>query len=358
MDMLGELVGTGRPGWLVDLAGFEHRCVTSMALAAEHRVEMFLAVKSTADPRLLDAAARAGVGFDCSSPNELDIVEEHARRGSAVSFTPAALPEPDLDRVWRALGALPDTTIHWSSLEQYHRAVVAAPGLDHGLRVFAPDCAPAETGHYPQSRFGVRLADLARAGQDAEEHVVTALHVHNGSGKHTDQWFGTAARTMVLAAESAGLDVRTLNLGGGLAHAAGRDLPDVLAEARAAVAGPDLRLEPGGWWTAGLVWLAAPVLEVVPGDLCDFVVIDAGAENHRRWSRPAGPTLGATTRGKPHVIAGRTCAEMDYFAQSEITVGAPVPRRGDWVVLAMSGYSLELQSTFGGLEPLPRSYIG
>lgn len=358
MDRIHDLVDNGRPGWVVDLTGFEHRCVASVALAGEHGVDLFLAVKSTSDPRLLAAAARSGIGFDCSSPNELDTVAEHARQGSAVSFTPAAVPDPDLDRVWRSLGALPDATLQWSSLEQYHRAVAAAPGLDHGLRAFAPDCAPEEPGHYPQSRFGVRLGDLGRIGRSADGRAVTSLHVHNGSGQHTAQWFGTAARTMAGAASAAGLDLQTLNLGGGLAHAAGRDLPDVLAAVSEAVTGPALRLEPGGWWTSGLVWLVAPVLEVVAGDLCDFVVIDAGAENHRRWSLPAGPTFGATTRGKPHVIAGRTCSEMDYFAQSEITDGAPVPHRGDWVVLSMSGYSLELQSTFGGLEPLPRAYAG
>lgn len=360
LERVHDLRPTGRAGWVLDLDGFAGRCISAVATGMSDRVELLLAVKSIADRRFLDAAAAAGVGFDCSNLTELQHIASHARLGSAVSFTPAAVPDPDLDELWRILGALDDVRIHWSTLDQLERARSVEPALDHGLRLFAPDCAPHEPGHYPQSRFGVRLADLSRVWEadiEGARSSVTSVHVHNGSGRHTASWFARAAETILESMTTAGLDLRLLNLGGGLAHEPYRDLPDVVAAARSAVPVARLRLEPGGWWTSGLIWLAAPVLDVVPGEMCDFVVIDAGAENHRRWSLPQAPSFGPASQGNSHVIAGRTCSEMDYFAQAPPFEGSPVPRRGDWVVLGMSGYSLELENHFGGLGPLPRLYV-
>jgi diaminopimelate decarboxylase len=67
--------------------------------------------------------------------------------------------------------------------------------------------------------------------------------------------------------------------------------------------------------------------------------------------------LGSADPDKPIVVCGRTCSEQDYFVQVAATPGAAVPRVGDWVVLGMSSYSLELESTFGGLAPLPRTLV-
>lgn len=320
-----------------------------------------LAVKATTDPVLLAAAAESGAGFDCSTLHEIQAVERWAREGSPVSYTPAAQSPLEDEAVSQALRDLPDIRAHWAGTASAERAIRAVPEARHGLRLFFPDCAPGAPGHYPQSRFGVRLSQveaLARAAESAGGRI-SSLHVHNGSRQHGREWFAKAYLSMTSTAQAADLTAEVLNLGGGLEHSPGRDLPDTLEaldDVREDSDG-ELRLEPGGWWGQGLVWLASPVLEVVPGDLCDFVVIDAGAENHRRWSLPSGPSWGPASSGGPHVIAGRTCSEKDYFVQVPPVEDAPSPVRGDWVLLPMTTYSMELQSHFGGLAPLPRTYV-
>ena len=350
------------PAWVVDLAGFADRCRSAAAAAAEAGATLLLAVKACSDDRLLATAARAGIGFDCSNLVELGAVRPHAGPDTAISLTVPAVPAYEQAGIRAALTAGRRTWANWHSVEQLAWACREAPGAAHGLRLFAPECAPAELpGSYRQSRFGVRLSRVAEAASVAGRWGarLTGLHVHNGTGEHGAAWYAAAAATMTRCAEAAGLPLERVNVGGGLRSATGTELAELLAVAgRARRDGVEFVAEPGGWWTRGLIWLVAPVLEVVPGELCDFVVLDAGAENHRRWSLPVAPRFGGTATGAPHVICGRTCSEKDYFAQvAPDAAGAPVPRAGDRVVLAMSSYSLELQSSFGGLRPLPRMMV-
>ncbi|GHJ56220.1 lysine/ornithine decarboxylase [Nonomuraea sp. TT08I-71] len=354
---VSALVGEGRPAWVVDLAGFRERCASAASAARAVDVTLLMAVKACSDERLLTVAAREGLGFDCSNLVEVDRVRSLLEPRTAVSLTAPAVPGYERSELLKFISSGQRTWANWHSLDQLMWACHEAPAASHGLRLFAPECAPPElVGSYRQSRFGVRLDHISDALSIAAERGarVSNLHVHNGSGEHRTEWYEAAARTMLDTARGADLPLERVNLGGGLQAKTGTELSELLGVIRGLQRdGVEFVLEPGGWWYRGLVWLAAPVLEVTIGDLCNFVVIDAGAENHRRWSLPVAPNFGPTETGRPHVICGRTCSEKDYFAQVAGCPDAPVPQVGDWVVLSMSSYSLELQSSFGGLRPLP-----
>lgn len=363
-EIVHDVVCSGRPAWVIDVERARERFRSAAEAASHQGATLLVAVKSCGEPALLAAAAEAGVGFDVSNLREIDRVELHAGAGVPVSLTSPALPPYEREEVYRRLTYGMPECANWDSLMQLEDACRALPNTAMGVRVFAPDCAsPAVVeGVLPHSRFGVRLADLPLAIEVTAAHgcVVDALHVHNGSGRNTDAWFVAAARSLVDAAADAGITLRRLNLGGGLPCADTRDLTALLAGISGIVGrAVEPILEPGEWWTQGCVWLVTQILEVKTTELCHFVVIDAGSENHRRWSVPSKPCLGSPGQGygKPIVICGRTCSERDYFIQVDPVKQAPPPEAGNWVVLGMSGYSLELENSFGGLAPLPRVLV-
>jgi diaminopimelate decarboxylase len=362
-DRISQVAQDERPAWVVDLAGFRDRCESAGTAAAEAGVSLLMAVKACSDPDLLSVAASAGIGFDCSNLTELRAVEPYLRPETAISLTVPAVPSYERTDLLTFLSQRANTWANWNSLEQLRWACREAPGAAHGLRLFSPEVAPAElAGSHRQSRFGFRLDQVSHALSEAEGlgARLTSLHVHNGTSEHEAAWYSAAVATMTDCAQRTGLPLERINVGGGLRSKTGSELGELLDVAeRSRPDGVRFVAEPGGWWTRGLVWLVSPVLDVVPGELCDFVVLDAGSENHRRWSLPTAPAFGATASGTPHVLCGRTCSEKDYFAQVPPgPPGTPVPRTGDWIALGMSSYSMELQSSFGGLRPLPRVLVG
>jgi ornithine decarboxylase len=356
---IASLTREGRPSWVLDVGRIGRRFEETARIAGTRSVVPLMAVKSCTDPAVLSAAAACGIGFDVSNLTEFERVRPYLRDTSPVSLTAPAIPPYEQAEVFRHLADGRIGWANWNSLDQLEQACAAAPGSRQGVRVFAPDFVdPATTeGVLRQSRFGIRRTDLPRAAEAATQRggTLDSLHVHNGSGQNGYAWYTAAAAGLRGAAKQAGLDLRRLNLGGGLSLGSPEELPEVLDALRSGT--DEVMIEPGNWWTRGSVWLVCPILEVTIGDLCHFVMIDAGAENHRRWSRPTEPVLGSADPDKPIVVCGRTCSEQDYFVQVAATPGAAVPRVGDWVVLGMSSYSLELESTFGGLAPLPRTLV-
>ncbi|MFI6730645.1 hypothetical protein [Streptomyces atratus] len=362
----GEIAEGGFPSWILDIGRSKTRFTESIQIAQDSSIDLLVAIKGNGEKRILAEAAAAGVGFDVSNLAELEKIRKlRHSRDLLVSLTSPALPSYEWQGICNAIELGSITHAHWDSLDQLEKACRSMPGTSVGVRIAASDCVDAENvdGVFQFTRFGIKLSELPEAAKLARKYgcSIEALHAHNASGLHSNSWYTSAVETLARAASESDIHP-SVNLGGGLRCADGFDLKSLLLNISAASEGVNkIMIEPGRWWSRGCVWLLSEILEVKSSPICDYVVIDAGAENHRRWSAPTPPVFGpsgtASDVQKPYVICGRTCSERDYFVQVAPTAGYGQPKVGDWVALEMGGYSLEMENYFGGLSPLPRVFV-
>ena len=201
------------------------------ALAPIGRVHY--ALKANDYAPLLALIAAEGLDFECVSPAEVRHLQE-AVPGldpGRILFTPNFAPRSEY--AWALAAGVQLTLDNLHPLREW-------PALFRGARVFVRVDTGVGRGHHAhvrtggaQSKFGVPLSDMAECATLAAQAGATiiGLHAHVGSGiLGLDTWPANARTLGRLAADLHAVlpEVRTLNLGGGLA---------VAAEARAP--GPD-----------------------------------------------------------------------------------------------------------------------
>jgi len=287
---------------------------------------IFYALKANPHPALLQRCFDAGLGFECVSPGELDLVCSRfpGIEPQRLLFTPNFAPRHEYAKAFDA-GAF--VTIDNLYLLE-HR-----PEVFEGREVVVRVDSGYGAGHHPyvrtagsQSKFGILPDDLPRLRERAEAlgTRIIGLHAHVGSGiLDADNWTEVAA---VLARLSNTFpDARILNIGGGLGvpprrGAPGLDLYAVGAHLRAfkaAVPGMELWMEPGRFIVAEAGILLARVTQVKGKGGRHFVGLDAGFHTLLR------PAL----YGAYHEIVNLT--RLDAPPAMEADVVGPICETGD-----------------------------
>ncbi len=368
-----------------------------LAAALPPRVRLAYAVKANPNPGLLSIFARGGAAFDCASGGELDraaraLAKARPLRGprgtaaGAEAAGPGNLlfyggPGKRAEEIRRALKL--GARIHAESLEdlalvdRFSRRPAAvnlrihpASGIEEGSRII---------GGTGPSAFGVDEENLARVLHTSKRFTrvrIEGIHVFAASNERdAAKLAGTYATVLELsrkAAEAYRLDLRQIDLGGGLgiAYAAGEAELDVdslgrslgeLLETHGWFRG-ELVLEPGRWLAGPCGVYAARVVRVKESRGIRFVILEGGINHLLRPLLTGQPfpvrafrADGSPVEGEagPATLTGPLCTSLDRLGD----VLLPGLGAGDYVAFGRTGAygSTEAMSRFLS-HPLPREY--
>jgi len=217
VDRRDELIARGshgRPLYVYDIPTVRRRCQDVQNLGTNR---VFYAIKANPHPDILQEVFRAGIGFECVSPGELD----HIRRlfkdidPSRLLYTPNFAPRSEYQHGIEAGAFVTVDNIY---------VLEAWPELFKGRQVILRMDPGHGRGHHKkvktagtQSKFGIPPERLPRLLELIEKLNldVYGLHSHVGSGiKYAPTWAETALFLAGIADQIGG--VKVLNVGGGL----------------------------------------------------------------------------------------------------------------------------------------------
>ncbi|WP_229795420.1 type III PLP-dependent enzyme [Saccharothrix coeruleofusca] len=332
-------------------------------------VGIYYAVKANPTPEVVEVLAAEGCRFDVASPNEIDLCLARGAAPEAISYSNPIKKAADI-----AYAFSRGVRLFVSDSEQDVRAVAEhAPGSSVMLRILVD----SKGSTYPfGKKFGCSpemATDLLRlAGELGLVPLGVAFHAGSQQLDPTgwDAAIADAAEvTAKLRAE--GVELTTVNLGGGL-PAGYLEQPPPLAEYAAAITAavdrhfgpvrPEVMIEPGRAIVAEAGVIRSEVVLVSRksyGDERRWVFLDIGrygglAETEGeaiayplRTNRDGGPT-------GPVVIAGPTCDADDVLYQHTCYELPLDLRAGDHVDLLSAGaYTASYSSVaFNGFPPL------
>ena len=148
-----------------------------------------------------------GAGLHANTPGDVYCALLAGFDPADVVFSGSNLGDDDVEYLVRA-----GVHLNVDSLDDLERVCARAPGRPIGVRVHLDDVLP-------ESRIGLREAELDRALAIARAHRfrVTALHVYCGThGRKLTLWADAVARLVAIAERLPDLD--SLNLGGGFGY--------------------------------------------------------------------------------------------------------------------------------------------
>ncbi len=372
-DVLDAAARQHRLGLIGDLDALEARYAVAMTAAADHDIELLCAVKASTRPEVLGLAVAHGLGLDIANAREFAHAQAAAVDGPVtLSLTSPALPTRERADLFAAFRDGQITRWHCDSLAQLVELTRACPGTEVGVRVNLdgldiPDGMPL----WQPSRFGIGLHELGEAKQIAAGNGcrLAWLHTHNASEVNDTASFAFAARELVAAAVAHGLDLQSIDVGGGVLSPPTRDALGELFAAVREAAGPDVGvvLEPGRFWLTDCISLVTQVLELKHTEKHGYLVLDMGTMNHLQWADylriPVLRRLASSTGGPDRLwrLCGRSCFEEDWLDEQEVVPVADdgvLPEPGDYFVLGnITGYSVELACDFNGLDRAPLDFV-
>ncbi|GIJ56645.1 alanine racemase [Virgisporangium aurantiacum] len=314
---------------------------------------LLYAVKANGDARALTALAGVVNGFDVASGGELALaVSSGARR---IVFAGPGKTPAELAAAVDA-GAEINIEINVESLLELHRLADITSRATVALRVNRAAATPGGSHRMTGTAtpFGLAEEDLPAAVGLARTHGfdVTGFHLHAVSNNldaaaHV-AFVADAVRWSADAARRHGIDLRTINVGGGFGVDYTGDRTFDLAALRTLPADPRLVFEPGRYLAAPAGWYAAEVLDLKRVHGTWFAVIRGGTHHFRlpaAWGY-SHPFTVLPVDGWPHryprpelrdtpvTVTGELCTPRDVLARDAVP---PRIRVGDVVVFANAG---------------------
>ena len=367
-DLLLDLAGSGTPLYVYDQASIAEAIAVVTQIQAVDRV--FFALKANNHPDVLATCHAAGLGFECVSPGEAQLVLSlfPDLDRSRILFTPNFAPRQDY--AWALAAGLIVNVDNLHPLERW-------PDLFAGRDLFVRLDPGQGRGHHEhvrtagaQSKFGVAREQMPRLAKliEAIGARVVGLHAHKGSGIRAAETWAETALYLASAIERFP-EVRVLNLGGGLGVAekpsqAPLDLEalaDSLARLKAAYPDQELWLEPGRFLVASAGVLLARVTQLKDKGDVYYVGIDAGMNSLIRpalygaYHEIVNLTRLDETRSMLASVVGPICESGD-------TLGAarhlPPTQEGDVFLIATAGaYGHTMASHYNLREPASERFL-
>lgn len=335
-DYLLDLAINHSPCYVYDNDTLKTRADDLLALQSIDK--LFYAMKANSNPDILKTFHGKGLGFECVSINELQLILslfpdiEPAR----ILFTPNFAAKSEYEFALKQNCHLTIDSLyplqHWPELFKNRSILLRIdPGSGAGHHKFV--CTAGN-----ESKFGINQADLEELQGLIEQHriKVVGLHAHSGSGiLNPDLWQNTAL--MLGKLTSAFPNAHIINLGGGLgiAEKPGQQPLDFKALDASLQAikthFPSLQfwMEPGRYFVADSGVILAKVTQCKEKGKVRFVGIETGMNSLIR------PSL----YGAYHEIVNLTRMHQEKTGYAHVV--GPICESGDTL-----GYDRFLPDTF------------
>lgn len=332
-------------------------------LAMQSIDALFYAIKANPFPSVLRTLEQTGIGFECVSIQELELVLQlfpdiDKKR---ILFTPNFAPRSEYEYAlstgcFITIDSLYPLT-HWGDLFNNKELIIRFdPGTGAGHHKHV------STGGN-ESKFGITQADIAEVLELTQKHHihVVGLHAHSGSGILTPElWQQTALMLASLSAQFP--KVRSINLGGGLgvAEKPGQYALDFSALDASLLAVksqyPHLAiwLEPGRFFVSESGVILAKVTQSKEKGKVRFIGIETGMNSLIRPSLyGAYHEIVNLTRlydektGFAHIV-GPICESGDTLGYDRLL---PTTQEGDVLLIANAGAYGHCMSSSYNLRP-------
>lgn len=332
-------------------------------LAMESIDQLFYAIKANPYPSVLKTLEKEGIGFECVSIQELDLVLDLFPEidRTRILFTPNFAPKLEYEYAFKVGCYVTIDSLypleHWADLFKNQEIMVRIdPGSGAGHHKHV------STGGN-ESKFGITQNDIGQILTLTKKHniKVVGLHAHSGSGILTpDLWQQTAL--MLAALSDQFPKVRSINLGGGLGivEKPGQQPLDftTLDASLLAVKSqyPKLQiwLEPGRFFVAESGVILAKVTQCKEKGKVKFIGIETGMNSLIRPSLYGAyheivnlTRLHEEKAGFSHIV-GPICESGDTLGYDRLL---PVTVEGDVLLIANTGAYGHCMSSQYNLRP-------
>lgn len=331
-------------------------------------------VKANGNLAVLSTLVRAGAGLDIVSGGELYKATQVGCPPKRIVFASVGKSPQEIRQALQS-GILcfnVESAPELAAIQREARHLKVRASV--ALRV-NPDVA-ANTHHYittgsAQNKFGIALSDAEALVLDARRLDALDLlgfHIHIGSQITQSGPYVRSiqrVRTLILRLRRQGVQISTLNLGGGLGIVYKDERP-MAADTFARAVLPSLKklrirliLEPGRFIAGNSGVLVTRVLYVKETPTKRFAIVDAGMNDFLRPSLYGAHhdiVLAASQKGSPrrhplrYDVVGPVCESGDFFAENRL-----LPQLTDHDLLAIMGtgaYGFTMASNYNA-RPRP-----
>lgn len=321
------------------------------------------AVKANSNLGVLDVFARLGSGFDIVSGGELARVMAAGGDPRKVVFSGVGKTAAEMRQALQA-GILCFNVESAAELELLNR-VAGEMGMTAPVSLRVNPDVDAKTHPYiatglKENKFGVAYTDAPAVYRRARElpHLhIEGVDCHIGSQlTEVAPFIAALERVLVLVDALArdGINIRHIDLGGGLGIRYQNETPPPVAEYAQALLKAlgnrpqKLLFEPGRLLTGNAGVLLSTVLYLKPGQDKNFAIVDAAMNDLMRpalyeaW-HDVLPLREAATGGQSYDIVGPVCESGDFLARDRQLSVNP----GDLIAIASAGaYGMSMSSNY------------
>ena len=362
-NIIEQLDKISTPFYYYDMELFRNTVDHVAELAQQHDIKVHYAIKANVERRLLEYISSKGFGADCVSGNE--VLHAHSCGFPADKIVYAGVGKTDRE-IYEAL-MLGIEAFNCESLQEIF--VINEMAHLHGVKAnISVRINPNIDAHTPkyvttglyENKFGISQHEFDKLIEflKKSEHInFIGLHFHVGSQiTRVSEVFGLECKRVneiVKYFEERGLEVRNINLGGGLGvdydDPDGNRIPDFRTWFETITANivrrPDqnVHIEPGRSMVAQCATLISRVVFVKSGETKNFLIMDAGMndlirpalygayhkiENLSASQRQFFPTFQA------YDIVGPVCESSDVWGAGRLL---PLSVRGDLMAIRSAG---------------------
>ena len=370
------------PFWFYDMDLLRATVGKVVSLAGRYGIDVHYAVKANEEKRILEYISSMGLGADCVSGNEVIHARDCGFPADRIVFAGVGKSDREIADALKA-GA----SFNCESLQEIFivNAMASRLGIRAKVSVRINPGVDAHTHRYIttgtyENKFGISeydfvpLVDLLGRCSCID---FTGLHFHVGSQiTDVEEVFSlvcTRVNSIVEWFEKRGLEVRNINLGGGLGvdyeDPDGQPIADfetwfgtVSGKIRRR-AGQSLHLEPGRSIVAQCGTLVSRVLFVKVGETKNFLILDAGMNDlirpalygayHRieNLSARLRPNL---PQSQVYDVVGPVCESSDVWGAGRFL---PLSVRGDLMAIRSAGaYGQSMSSRYNLRDLAPAVY--
>lgn len=336
------------------------------------------AVKANANPRILSVIAKAGLGADCVSGNEIKAALEAGFPASKIVY--AGVAKTDKEILFGIDNGI--FSFNCESIEELEIINELATSRNKVVNVCfrinpnvgAHTHANITTG-LAENKFGIPMEDMEKVilMTNAMANInCIGLHFHIGSQiLEMDDFKALCERVNELQdrLESQGIKLQNINVGGGLGidynNPDGNPIPNfkdffaAYAENLKLRPGQKLHFEPGRSVVGQMGSLISRTIYIKKGTVKEFCIIDAGMTDLIRpalydayhqvdnISNPDGET-------RKYDVVGPICESSDVFVKD---YSMPLTKRGDLIALRSAGAYGEIMASQYNCRALPKGYF-